>query len=285
MSGKRGSGRGWGSGSIICFSFFLFFSKECCFRVRVRVSISVNPYPKTAFFPTLTPRFTDTLLLYVNSSSFWNQLNQHFIARTSCPQLDIGFLLSETPHWSGTSPIIYHISENDGESAEDEWALISTSEEVVPRTFILCLHLCLVRPMSNFISRSEILRIMYHEIVKNCFKVHFIYQGENKVLPWIYFFIFFLFHFPTSKLPFLLRGVNFKQNIVDKVPEGLHIPGNLIPATKTEWACFTSRKTPIFTCRSTSRKRWLKINWPQKLREWSGINYWGRRADKFTARA
>ena len=54
-----------------------------------------------------------------------------------------------------------------------------------------CRYLCLVRPTNNFISTSEILRIMYHK--KNCFKVHFIYQRENKVLPWIYFFIFFFF--------------------------------------------------------------------------------------------
>ena len=55
-------------------------------------------------------------------------------------------ILSPTWHWfsfirdrSVTSPIIYHISENknNGESAEDEWALISTSEDVVTRTFIL----------------------------------------------------------------------------------------------------------------------------------------------------
>ena len=32
------------------------------------------------------------IFLDVHSSSFRNQLNQHFMARTSCPQLDIGFL-------------------------------------------------------------------------------------------------------------------------------------------------------------------------------------------------
>ena len=47
------------------------------------------------------------------------------------------------------------------------------------------------------------------------------------------FLHFCLFHFTSSKLPFLLRGVHFKQNIVDKVPEGQHMPGNLIPAAKT----------------------------------------------------
>ena len=36
----------------------------------------------------------DGLLIFldVHSSSFRNQLNQHFMARTSCRQLDIGFL-------------------------------------------------------------------------------------------------------------------------------------------------------------------------------------------------
>ena len=36
----------------------------------------------------------DGLLIFldVHSSSFRNQLNQHFMARTSCPQIDIGFL-------------------------------------------------------------------------------------------------------------------------------------------------------------------------------------------------
>ena len=111
VSGKRGSGWGWGSGPG---SIFFFFFKVCCFRVkvRVRVSISVNPNLKTAFFrkkdrPDPEPAFYWHPFLYVNSSSFWNHLNQDYIARTSCPQLDIGFLLSETSHWSGTSPIIY----------------------------------------------------------------------------------------------------------------------------------------------------------------------------------
>ena len=46
-------------------------------------------------FNSLVDVWEDGLLIFldVHSSSFRNQLNQHFTARTSCPQLDIGFLL------------------------------------------------------------------------------------------------------------------------------------------------------------------------------------------------
>ena len=192
----EGGDRGGGLSFVFLFLFFFFFSKNAALGLGLGLELALvstltlkhHSFEKK-IDPDPDPAFYWHPFLYVNSSSFWNQLNQHFIARTSCPQLDIGFLLSETPHWSGTSSIIYHIFENNGESAEDEWALISTSEDVVPRTFIFT-YLCLVRPTNNFISTSEILRIMYLKIVKNCFKVHFIYQRENKVLSWIDFFIF-----------------------------------------------------------------------------------------------
>ena len=62
---KRGAGVG-----------FYLFSKEWCFRVRLTVSVKLNPKlnPKTAFFkkeidtdpgPAPTPRFTDTPKLMV----------------------------------------------------------------------------------------------------------------------------------------------------------------------------------------------------------------------------
>ena len=55
---------------------FYLFSKECCFRVRLTVSVKPNPNlnPKTAFLkkeidpdpgPGPTPRFTDTPKLMV----------------------------------------------------------------------------------------------------------------------------------------------------------------------------------------------------------------------------
>ena len=68
---KRGAGIGVSAG----VGFYLF-SKEWCFRVRLTVSVKLNPNlnPKTAFFkkeidtdpgPAPTPRFTDTPKLMV----------------------------------------------------------------------------------------------------------------------------------------------------------------------------------------------------------------------------